>query len=69
MFSREVVELPQSSEISFPEQIDEAAVHNRPVFIIVQSFDPHLQSPLLAIRPSFSLHNGTVLQVLIDASQ
>ena len=68
MFSRELVEPPQSAASLFPEQADEAALHTRPV-LIVHPDEPQIQAALLAVRPSFSLHDDIILHILIDLSQ
>ena len=50
-----MAEPPQSPASLFPEQVDEAASHTRPV-IFVQLDKPQAHDALLIARPSFLLH-------------
>ena len=62
MSSRVMAELPQSPASLFPEQVDEAASHTRPV-IFVQLDKPQAHDALLIARPSFLLHT-TIIESL-----
>ena len=57
MFSRELVEPPQSAASLFPEQADEAALHTRPV-LIVHPDEPQIQSALFGSFPLIRVHSG-----------
>ena len=57
MFLRDLAELPQSAASLFPEQVDEAASHTRPV-LIVHPDEPHIQVALLGAFPLIWVHSG-----------
>ena len=57
MSSRVMAELPQSPASLFPEQVDEAASHTRPV-LIVHPDEPHIQVALLGAFPLIWVHSS-----------
>ena len=57
MSSRVMAELPQSPASLFPEQVDEAASHTRPV-PNVHPDEPHMQIAVFGSFPLIRVHSG-----------
>ena len=68
MFLRDLAELPQSPTSLFPEQVDEAASHTRPV-LIVHPDEPQIQPAVFGAFPLIWVHSSPNPHVLVDLVQ